>query len=257
MRINWVITLIAASAMRGAVAQSAGESAAPGAGCVEPSQLNWDDLVAKGRSLRDQSRYADAEHCLHSGVTLAETFGSADPHYAESLNALATVVQIRGWYDEAQILFEQALVIWRRHPGEHHLNLAVGLSNLANLLRVKGQYLEAERLQLQAIEIERAALSPANPILLETLYGLGAVQASAGRYTDAEVTFRRVLATQHKVLGADHPAVAKTSSDLGHVYYILGRYPEAEPLYRRAIAIREKVYGPEDVEVGLTLTARV
>ena len=108
------------------------------------NQVSWDALVAKGRTLRDQSRYADAELCLRSAVSLAEEFGSTDPRYAESLNALATVVQIRGRYDEAESLFQQAVSIWRQHSAEHRLDLAVGLSNLANLLRVKGQYGEAE-----------------------------------------------------------------------------------------------------------------
>jgi tetratricopeptide (TPR) repeat protein len=121
-------------------------------------QAGWSELMAEGRKLRNQSRYADAEQCLHSAISLAEEFGSLDPRYAESLDTLATVVQIRGRYDEAESLFQRALVIWKQYPGEHGLDLAVGLSNMANLLRVKGQYPEGERFQLQALDTERAVL---------------------------------------------------------------------------------------------------
>ena len=55
------------------------------------SQESWDDLVARGRTLVDQSLYADAKDCFRSVVSAAEKF-STDPRLAESLNALATVV---------------------------------------------------------------------------------------------------------------------------------------------------------------------
>jgi len=82
-------------------------------------QHRWAELMAEGRTLRDQSRYADAERRLGSAVSLAEQFGALDSRYAKSLDALATVVQIRGRYDEAQILLRRALVIWQQHPGEN------------------------------------------------------------------------------------------------------------------------------------------
>jgi hypothetical protein len=46
-------------------------------------QVSWDHLLDKGRTLRDQSRYADAESCFRLAVSLAEEFGSADPRAAE------------------------------------------------------------------------------------------------------------------------------------------------------------------------------
>jgi tetratricopeptide (TPR) repeat protein len=196
-----------------------------------PAHAGWDGLIVEGRTLRDQSRYADSEHYLRSAVTLAREFGSTDPRYAESLNALATVVQIRGRYDEAERLFQQALGIWR-HSSEHRLDLAVGLCNLANLLRIRGRYFEAEHLQLEAVNIESVALPPECPIALESFYGLGAIRAAAGRWEEAEATLKQVFPTQCKVVGHEHPSVAKTMSDLGHLYYLLG---------------------PENIEVGYTL----
>jgi tetratricopeptide (TPR) repeat protein len=139
------------------------------------NQAGWEELAAKGRTLRDQSRYAEAEDCLRSALSAAEEFGSTDPRVAESLNDLATLVQIRGSYNEAESLFRRAVTIWNQHSGDYRLELAVGLCNLANALRLKEQFAEAERLQLQAIDIERAALPPEDPIALETLYGLGAI----------------------------------------------------------------------------------
>jgi len=145
-------------------------------------QAGWGERAAKGRTLRDQSRYAEAEDCLRSALPAAEEFGSTDPRVAETLNDLATVVQIRGRYEEAENLFRRALTIWNQHSEDHRLELAVGLCNLATALRLKGQFAEAERFQLQAIDIERAVLPPEHPLALETLYGLGAIGAAAGRW---------------------------------------------------------------------------
>jgi Tfp pilus assembly protein PilF len=76
---------------------------------VTPSEARWQELMDEGRRLREQNRFADAEHEFQSAVGIAEEFGRQDPRYAASLNALAMIVQIRGRYDEAEAVFRRAL----------------------------------------------------------------------------------------------------------------------------------------------------
>ncbi len=138
--------------------------------------------MIEGNKLRGQARFADAERAFNSAVRASEDFG----RLAVSLNALATIVQMSGRYDEAESLFRRVIAILEQHPGYGRLDLAVGLGNMANLLRVKGQYSRAERLCLQALNIEQTALGQDNPIVASTLHVLAAIQASLGRHTEAE-----------------------------------------------------------------------
>jgi hypothetical protein len=74
-----------------AIGQDLNSQAQPASG-----QETWENLLAAGRSLRDQSHFLEAEQSLNSAVSLALTkFGETDRRYAESLNALAAVIQIR------------------------------------------------------------------------------------------------------------------------------------------------------------------
>src|SRR5262249_54152986 len=83
-------------------------------------------------------------------------FPDGDPDLAASLNNLASVLQARGKFAEAEPLFRDALDMKRRHyRRQDDPDLALSLNNLANVLEAQGKYAEAEPLYRDAVAMCR------------------------------------------------------------------------------------------------------
>ncbi len=85
-----------------------------------------------------------------------------NPNVASSLNNLARLYHSQGNYEEAEPLYERALVIKEKVLGLEHPGLVGLLENYADLLRNLGRTAEADRLEAQAesIRAKHAIESP-------------------------------------------------------------------------------------------------
>src|SRR4051812_37363506 len=67
----------------------------------------WQANFERGHQLREQRHYREAEQSYRAALAEAESFGSADPRLAQSLNALATVYYDTGQYSRAEPLYQR------------------------------------------------------------------------------------------------------------------------------------------------------
>jgi tetratricopeptide (TPR) repeat protein/transcriptional regulator with XRE-family HTH domain len=171
-----------------------------------------------GVFLRDHARYSEAEPMLHDALVMREKLlGTSHLLVAKSLNNLAILYWERSEYDEAQALFERALVI-RDHDSVAPTERAESLNNLGLVYIFQKRYSEAESLLQRTYELCEEAL--------------------AGTYAGhAEIT----------------NALASSLTNLGYLYYLQGRYQEARSLYQRAYTIWEKLYGPQHPNIAIVL----
>ncbi len=171
-----------------------------------------------GVFLRDHARYSEAEPMLHDALAMREKLlGTSHLLVAKSLNNLATLYWERSEYDEAQVLFERALVI-REQGSVSNLERAESLNNLGLLYINQKRFEEAES-------------------LLQRTYVL-CEEALAGTYAGhAETT----------------DVLACSLSNLGYLYYVQGRYQDAQSLYQRSYIVHEKLYGPQHPNIAILL----
>ena len=169
------------------------------------------------------------------------------------MNDLASWLENRAEYDEAELLYRQALAILEKALGPEHPNVATILNNLAGLYHAQGRYGQAEPLYQRALAIRKKVPGPDHPDVATGLNNLAELYRVQGRYTQAELLLRRAFAILERALGSEHPLVATSLNNLATLYYNQGRYAEAHPLYQRTLAIREKALGPEHPDVAESL----
>jgi tetratricopeptide (TPR) repeat protein len=64
---------------------------------------------------------------------------------------------------QAEELYSQALVAWKRAPEHDHPQIGLTLTGLAEVFLTQGRFAEAEPLLKQALEIQEKALGPSHP----------------------------------------------------------------------------------------------
>jgi len=172
---------------------------------------------------------------------------------AEYLNWAGYNFDDAGFYDRAQVHYEQALALRERSLDKDDPDIATSLNNLALLYYAQGKYAEAEPLYEKALGIRKRALGEEHPDVATNLNNLALLYASQGKYVEAESLYQRALAIDEKVLSKEHPSVATDLNNLASLYDLQGKYVEAEPLYQMALAIYEKVLDSEHPHVATSL----
>nr|MDJ0600384.1 tetratricopeptide repeat protein [Crocosphaera sp.] len=160
----------------------------------------------------------------------------------------------QGKYDEAFLLAEKALAIFRQQLGDSHIEIAPSLNNLARLYESQGRYAEAALLYEQALAIYKQQLGENH---LDTGIGfnnLAGLYESQGRYAEAEVLHQKALAIFRQQLGSNHFNTAISLNNLAYLYYSQGRYTEAEPLYQQALAIFKQQSRDNHPDTAFTLS---
>jgi tetratricopeptide (TPR) repeat protein len=108
-----------------------------------------------------------------------QLLGEAHPDVATSLNNLAALYMTRRGANEAEPLYQEALVdAPKRSLGEAHPAVATSLNNLAVLYANQGLYQRAEPLLVQALEILQRSLGPDHPYTQSTQQSLENVRSA-------------------------------------------------------------------------------
>jgi tetratricopeptide (TPR) repeat protein len=166
---------------------------------------------------------------------------------------LATLLQMKARWAEAEPLYRRALAIYEAGLGPDHPEVAASLNNLAFLLKDTSRLGEAEPLYRRALAIVEASSGPDHPDVTVSLNNLANLLQATNRRAEAEPLYRRALVIDDASLGPDHPEVAIRLNNLGETLRAMNRFDEAEPLFRRAIAIDEVSYGPDHPNVATNM----
>ena len=112
-----------------------------------------------------------------------------------------------GRWEEAEILFRQALATDRKQLSSNHPSVATLLQSLAQLLVSHDKALEAEILAREALQIRRL-LAPDHPLIAESRTCLALILESQHKVTEAEGEARRALALHKTHPNSEHPGFA-------------------------------------------------
>jgi len=196
-----------------------------------------------GKTYASLGQLPPAEEQLRQAIeTRRSIHGDAHPEVAKSLGDLATVLNTKGAYAEAESVTRAALaIVSAATPGD--AEEARHLDVLGFTAKRDARYAESESLYLSALAIERRLHGRAHPSISTTLGGLASLYEIQGKFTAAESLYREMQAIEREVLGDGHPSHAVTANNLAVLLDKQGRYAEAESLYREAIERGRVLYG--------------
>jgi tetratricopeptide (TPR) repeat protein len=159
----------------------------------------------------------------------------------------------RGQYDNAELLYQQALEIRQKALGPEHSDLAYSLNCLAGLFRKTGRYAKAEQLYLRSLTIQQQALGTGHPDVAHTLNELARLYHRKGDYAKAEEVCLRALKISEQASDPVHSWLAESLNNLAGIYDDLGRRAAAEALCQRALTVWEQILGPADPHMAASL----
>ena len=130
------------------------------------------------------------------------------------LGGLASLACKQGKYEEAEALYQRALVIRERYLGQHHPETARTLNGLAHLAVQRGQDTQAEALYRQALSIREQRLIARHPDTARSLAGLARLYLKQGEIDQPEPLMQRAATIFEQLLGQTHPETVKARNDL-------------------------------------------
>lgn len=171
-------------------------------------------------------------------VELVTDAGSGDRVAAQArFDALQTALALgvraqeaveRADYDEAQVLFQQALTIFERTLGPEDLRIVGLLSNLADASRLRGDLGRAELLYRRLAYLMEQAFGPSHVLVGEAMASAAEAVAGQGHYGQAKELYERALSIYEATLGSDDPLTARLLGQYASLLVKLNQRDEAE-----------------------------
>jgi tetratricopeptide (TPR) repeat protein len=184
--------------------------------------------------------YGGAEKLLNVALLAAEeAYGSQHPAVALALSNLGLWYKSAGRYDEAEFLYQRALVI----AGEGTMESSSIYYNLGGLEQSRGRFDRAELYVRKACEIRLKYRTTEHPDYATDESLLAAILDSLGRYHEAEPLYWHALSVFEHTLGAEHYEIAIHLNNMAANCYGRRDFAAAEALYQRALAIKYKKLG--------------
>jgi len=183
----------------------------------------------------EQGRYHEMEHCFAKNLQIQQhVHGVGRP--AGSMNGLAATLCYLGKYEEAELLFNEALQLenaWYEVGGEGFNLFPYLKCNLARVYTAQGRYEEAEQLFVETM---------ANadwPVGVYTAY-LANMYREQGRYDKAEPLLNKTLKVLRLKHGDGHLFTLMSIQVLVRLYIDQDRYKEATTLLSEALPIARR-----------------
>ncbi|CAE7277931.1 KLC1 [Symbiodinium microadriaticum] len=145
---------------------------------VNPCRDVW---VLQLRSETGEVQHANAEagdllNLLRTRLAkLREELGDTEEETLDCMEELASRLEGRANYDEAEKLCRECFQARRDNLGETHSDTLGSMDNLARVLEAQGRYEEAEALHRQGLEASQAKLGEKHPDTLASMHNLASV----------------------------------------------------------------------------------
>lgn len=205
--------------------------------CTEQELHRWLAVVENGLGLacRSSGNWDEAARHYQASVDACEKFGSPAHHLASALNNYAYVLGLRGRYDEAIALCEQALNL-RRDLGLWR-GVGISYSTLGELYRYQMRYERALEYYAQALRIFEKPGDEDWEWLAVVYQERAIAQAYAGELDEAWVGIQRAIDLSERY---NVQALPWALNRAGRIARFRKEYVESERLLRRGMVEAEK-----------------
>ncbi len=212
-----------------------------------------DQLNREVVQLAGQGKFEQAIIVAQEAIKLGRKNLYKHQTFADSLNNLAELYRMLGYFSQAKPLYIEALNLRKELLGDSHPDIAQALNNLAAFYVAQGLYSQAEQLFLKVLLIVKNQFGNKHPQVASTMNNLATIYGSLGRYNQAEQMHLEVLDIRKSLLGQEHPDIANTLNNLAEIYLSGGRYLEAEQYYTAALLMRKSLLGEHHPDVAFSL----
>ena len=185
-----------------------------------------------------------AEPFARRGLAIRKLTGDDDDALAADIVALAAILDGRDEFDEAEMLYLEALEMLERAPEANALEIAVALNDLGAQYARRGRTDEAHELLSRALSLKTRTLGSRHPDVAVTINNLAAVREREGDRAAAEALYREAAEIFELALGASHPKTMTCRANLARTAPLIVRLELTEEQQR---AIR--------AQTGLSITA--
>ena len=206
--------------------------------------------------------YDEARKLLDRGLdTRRDLYGDAHPAVARSQANLGELLGLQAEFDEAAVLYQQAIAIQREAIDvAGAADVALSMVGLADIRTLQGDFEAAEGLLSEAVDIQRQVLGEENLTVARSLDSLGMSLWDQGEYDEAEPLLREALAMRRKIIpGGIHPDLDDSLNNLAVFLFETGEFEQTEALFRESLAMKQSLLGDShpDVAIGLNNLAFV
>ena len=193
---------------------------------------------------RDDGDSDEAIVLLQKIISIERESGSNE--LATTLNLLGTLMASEKRFDEAIVLYEEALNLFNEVDGaQNPMSTATVLNNLGDLENTRGNPDKARDWLEQCLQIRQRTLPPDHPLLAVTMDNLAKALAAEDSMSEATTYFERALTIRARVFGNDHPETNNTRVNWGTYLFQNKQFDKAGPLFNKAWQSDSLRYGPE------------
>ncbi len=206
-------------------------------------------LSQTGNALWVRGQYKQAQAVHKRVLNLRKALlGPAHPDIARSLTYLANASADQGNYQEADLLYQQALDLYEQMGRETYLDAASVLNAWAECYRERAEgssdpllYERADALYQRALDLLRQVDDAPPLALVATVTNRTGIQIARGYLEEAEAQLLEAIPIFEQQLGVHHLYTAVLIGNLGVLYCTLRRCDEAESLLEQARAIFQEL----------------
>jgi tetratricopeptide (TPR) repeat protein len=159
------------------------------------------------------SPYHSAEDALNEGIRLLtkskELFDSLENKLgaADTLRRHADALNLIKQYDEATLMYRQAIDLYRKMP-ENIEHIASCYNGLADAYLGKRKYPEAKLYYMRALKKRLTHLSDQHPAIARSYYSLGYFYYHMGNNNENALDYlNKALERKNKIYPPDHPSI--------------------------------------------------
>lgn len=167
------------------------------------------------------------------------------------LHHFGIVLERRGKYDDARVLFNESLAIERNLSDD--LSEALTLHHLGRIEQAVGNYDDAQKLYEQSLEIKRKLKNETG--IPSTLHQLGIIAYLKGNYEDAKRLYMEAENAFRRF--DDQSGISSALHQLALIEKQKGNYDESARLAEQSLRIARKLGDPEGVAPDLALLAQL
>ena len=170
---------------------------------------------------------------------------SENQNLAEVLRKAADYLCKRARYDQAELMYERTLRIWKQSGELEHPEAIRSLNGLGRICFARAQFDQSEAFFQRALKMGKERLGSNTLEVAQALNGLGITYEMQGNYEQAEPLLKQAMHIRKQVGGPEHLDLAASFNNLAMLYSKQGKEEQAEELYQQALCISEQTLEPE------------
>ena len=181
------------------------------------------------------------------------SYGHTHLETAKTLNNLAWVYDLHGYFDAAEIFYRRSIELKKLACGNKSTELIPVLENLMSLYLYSEKYRQSEKILREMINIVRNHPEPW--CFREAVYlsQSAEINVKLAKFAEAESNYFECIVFIERTLPRDHPNLGRAFANIADYYKQGGNFQRAEFYYKRAYKVLKKTLSVKHPDIQSVL----